>query len=324
MIMLVVLVLLIILLFFILFPFIQLILSVIAVIVATASASVAAAAGGMQGTFCFTPDTQVVLETGEIKPISELVLGERLSPVGGTVTGILTLDGQGEPLYDLCGIRVSGSHLVQGLSGEWHSVADDVRAVLTQVSSPVLYCLNTTTHVIPIMTADKQGTVLFRDWEEMDEDDDEAHKGWTALVSDMLGGVDEGSGAHGTFSLMDPKNIVFTGSRGIQAIEDIQLGDEVRASGDTWSRVIGIVEGIVEGTPSSGWMASCIEASRYRWKRVTTLANGTVSVRGKHIITNSGVFRVVSSTGYAIVRDFTEVGADKIGDTYSFVASSLR
>jgi hypothetical protein len=158
----------------------------------------------------------------------------------------------------------------------------------------------------------------------LDEDDDEAHKGWTALVSDMLGGVDEGSGAHGTFSLMDPKNIVFTGSRGIQAIEDIQLGDEVRASGDTWSRVIGIVEGIVEGAPSSGWMASCIEASRYRWKRVTTLANGTVSVRGKHIITNSGVFRVVSSTGYAIVRDFTEVGADKIGDTYSFVASSLR
>ena len=324
MIILVVLVVLIILLFFVLFPFIPLILSVIAVIVATASASVAAAAGGMQGTFCFTPDTRIVLETGEVKPISDLVLGERLSPAGGTVTGILTLDGQGEPLYDLSGIRVSGSHLVQGPSGEWHSVEDDARAVLTQVSSPVLYCLNTTTHVIPVMTADNHGAVLFRDWEEMDEDDEEAHKGWTALVSDMLGGVDEGGGGHGTFSLMDPKNIVFTGRRGIQAIEDIELGDEILALGDTWTRVIGIVEGTVTGTFSNGWMTSCIEASRNHWKRVTTLADGTASVRGKHLITDRGVFRVVSFAGYAIVRDFTEVGADKIGGTYSFVASSLR
>ena len=327
MIILTVLVVLVILLFFILFPFIPIILSVIAVIVATASASVAAAAGGMQGTFCFTPDTLVVLETGDLKPISKVVLGDRLTPMGGTVTGILRLNGQGEPLFDLRGIRVSGSHLVKGASGEWHSVEEDDRAVPTSDTTPVLYCLNTTTHVIPVMTPDKKEAILFRDWEEMEEDDEEAHRGWAALVSDLLGGVDEEEGGHGTFSLMDATNIVFTKSRGIQTVNDVVLGDEVLVSGETWSRVTGLVEGVVTGQEKKGWMASCIEArgtSRVPWKRVTTLEKGGEPVCGKHLITDRGMFRIVSSAGYSIVRDFTEVGSDKLAETYSFVASSLR
>ena len=333
MIILIVLVVLVIFLFFILFPFIPIILAVIAVIVAAASASVAATAGGMGGTFCFDPSTRVLLEHGS-KPISEIVLGDVLKG-GAIVEGTMVLDGTTSPLYSLNGIYVSGSHLVLGTNGEWHSVDKDDRAVPLHRTVPILYCLNTSNRIIPI--ADGTGDqILFRDWEEMDTDDEEAHQGWKALVSSILGGVDESERNADTFCLMDPANIVLTANRGIQIVDNIRLGDEIIVNGmANTTKVIGVVEGFVDGDMECGWMSSCIAslpAEPYAWKRITTNGvplfvkpvNVSGRIRGKHLITGSGIFRVITPTGHLIVRDMTETGSNRIHETYDFVAASLR
>jgi predicted ATPase len=53
--------------------------------------------------------------------------------------------------------------------------------------------------------------------------------------------------------------------------------------------------------------------------RVTTLRTGSDAQAGRHLITESGTFQ----TEQGLVRDFTEVGYDRIHETYSFVADRL-
>ena len=314
MIILIILVVLVILLFFILFPFIPIILAVIAVIVAVATASVAASAGGMNGTFCFDPSTKVQLESGGAVAISDLTLGTRLKSTGRgpvtTVTDIMKLDGSTSPLYSLNGILVSGSHLVRGPKGTWIPVSDDPRALSSGYTIPVLYCLNTSTHTIPVL--DKGGeTVWFRDWEEMEEGDGAAHKEWDDFVSTLLGnpiGVSKGS------SLIDPGLQVLSMNRGLLRIDEVKMGDTLYLDyeGHGSTRVIGLVQGLGPG--------SCIAKTVEGWMRTSLSGKGS-----HHLITDTGLLRIVYSTGDAlIVRDMTETGIDQIHKTYDFVLRSLN
>jgi len=327
MIILIVLVVLIILLFFILFPFLPLILSVIAVIVAVGTASVAASAGGMNGTFCFEPSTRIQTLSGASVAISELKLGDCLGD-GGVVTGILVLDGSTSPLYTLNGIQVSGSHLVLGKEGEWRPVREDPGAVLSGYTAPILYCLNTSTHKIPVVATG--GTLRwFRDWEEMEDDDEDAHREWNAHVSSLLGGVKDDGAALDAFCLMDPNHQVLSMHRGLLPIHEVVMGDVLYldAIGRRTTTVIGLVSGLTGGASAyrREWMSSCIVQQDFdAWARTTTLTPGSTPLRGAHLITDTGLLRLITSTGPLLLRDMTETGADRLHETYDFVLRSLR
>ena len=326
MIILIVLVVLVIFLFFILFPFIPIIVAVIAVVVAVATAAVASTAGGMSGTFCFEPSTRLRLASGGASvEIRDVTLGTVLH--GNTVvTEIMKFDGSTSPLYLLNGILVSGSHLVQGPEGSWHSVLSDPRAVPTERTAPVLYCLNTSTHTIPVLEKNG-GTVLFRDWEEMNEDDEEAHRGWNALVSSLLGGVSDSSDSSDSRScLLDPSLQVLTMSRGLVRIDKVEMGETLYLGheGTTTTRVLGLVQGHTQGRAAErGWMTSCIVQHRSGWVRTTTLASGSSTLRGGHLVTDTGLLRLFTPTGPLLVRDMTETGIHRIHTTYDFVLRSL-
>jgi len=328
---LIIMVVLIILLFFILFPFIPIILSVITAIAIIASSSIAGTssqsqadeAEGTRSAFCFVPDTPVLLATGS-KPISDVRPGDVLAG-GGTVEGVLTFDGTKTPLYSLDGVRVSGSHLVQGVKGDWHSVAEDERATPLSERSALLYCLNTSDQIIPIRTA-TGAPLLFRDWEEISSTDVEGQDIWDALVSRVLGGVKPDSQADETFCLMDPEIRVLT-VNGAQPLASIRIGQELELSYNRYTKVIGCVEGRVQGTGPSGWMSACIEkifspTERYH-KRVTTITPSAQFLTGHHLITDSGLFLVAHNSQVRHMRDFTEVGMDRIHETYPLVASRL-
>lgn len=311
----------IIILFFILFPFIPLIITVLTVISAVVIGSAASAAADMKGGFCFTPDTPIRLKSGATKPISELKIGDELDPLGGTVEGILVMEGTATPLYDLHGIRVSGSHLVQDEKGVWRSVATDPRAVRIQEMVPRLYCLNTSRRIIPAV--DTKGLLLsFRDWEEMEEDDVEGQRGWDRLIRSMLGmEQDQGAEPSDTFCLMSPAIRIRRQDGHTLRLEEVQIGDCVEDMEGRFTRVLGLVEGQVEGRSSTAatWISACIRKSEGKWTRVTTLETGSDMRSGRHLITESGTFQ----TEQGLFRDFTEVGYDRIHETYSFVADRL-
>ena len=317
---------LIIILFFILFPFIPILITpVIAMIVAVGGSVMAETASTMNDSFCFEPNTQIILVTGDTKPISEVQLGDILEG-GGIVEGILRMDGSGTNLYNLEGIHVSGSHLVCQNS-EWHSVSEDSRSVPVPGRESVLYCLNMSNRLIPVQN--NQGTtVLFRDWEEIDEEDSKTQEAWDRVVSKILGGVsDATTDAKDTFCLMDGANTVMT-ETGIKSLNEIILGDKLQLTYNRYTTVIGLVDGCITGTGSKGWMSACIKKqdipTEMPYQRISTITEGQTILKGRHLITECGEF-VVGINGVLVrVRDFTEVGANLIHLTYPLVAKSLN
>ena len=305
----------IILLFFILFPFIPLIVSVLTIITATLVGSAAAAANEMKDGFaCFPPDTPIMMASGTTKPISEIKLGDQLAQ-NTIVEGLFVFDGSHSPLYNLDGIRVSGTHLVKDEQGSWRSVSSDPRAKPLHQFSDRLYCLNTSSRQIPILN--NKGIIQqFRDWEEIDEEDEIGQAGWDWLVAGILH-LQETKSA-GTFSLMSPDQQVFR-NKELVRIDQVCIGDFI-ASEQGVTRVLGIVKGHIEGASTGLWTASCIKKEGDRWIRCSTVKEGMDRLEGYHLITESGVFQVYKG---GLFRDFTEVGPNRIHETYPYVASRL-
>ena len=311
-------------LFFVLWPLIPLLIIPVIVAISELGGARGEDANSRKGKFCFVPETPVVLESGSTRRIDELQLGDRLLS-GSTVEGVLMLDGTDTSLFELEGIHVSGSHLVKGKDG-WHLVAEDDRAHAVPFRVPYLYCLNTSDRIIPIQN--EAGTAIeFRDWEEIDADDEEGAQGWEKLVSRMLGKVTTEGDEEGTFCLMDPMIPVPT-MLGIKAMQDLRIGDQIELSYNNPTRVIGIVKGRVAGRGHPGWISSCIKKiSTATYVRQTTLTKAidpTDHVIGCHVITESGRLLVHLNGHVSELRDFTEVGADQIAHTYSFVAKRLN
>lgn len=308
----------------ILWPLLFLIIPVIESIQYLGNAQQKGVANDANDAFCFVPDTPIILAGGATKPISEIRIGDVLEQ-GGTVEGVLTFDGTTTPLYALNGIRVSGSHLVQAENQAWHSVAEDRRSVPIPERAPLLYCLNTTNRIIPIRTP--SGSIqLFRDWEEIDADDEEGQDAWDTLVSKLLGRMARSS-SDATFSLMDPSINIQT-TAGLMPLASIRMGQELELSYNRSTKVIGIVEGRTQGEGSSGWMSACIEKTCIPTegvchRQVTTLAKSERSIQGRHLITDSGLFLLSHNGVMRTMRDFTEVGMDRIHETYPLVASRL-
>jgi hypothetical protein len=211
---------------------------------------------------------------------------------------------------------------VKGVGGDWHSVDKDSRAQLCAERVDRLYCLNTSNQIIPVLTANGK-SILFRDWEEIDSRDIIGQKGWNQQVSSLLKGLTGKEAA--TFCLMDPAIGIPT-STGIKPLSSIQIGDSIELSYNNHTRVIGIVEGQIEGIYSPHWMSSCIEKTFKPtvYHRITTVKQGSTELlRGKHLITDSGKL-IAHVKGHVIqMRDFTEVGIDNIHQTYPFIAERL-
>jgi hypothetical protein len=305
-------------LFFVLWPLIPFVIIPVINAISSMGGSRGGGAEERRGPFCFVPETDVVLETGETRRIDAIQLGDRLQN-GVTVEGILKLDGTQTPLFVLEGIQVSGSHLVKGNKG-WHSVAEDPRATPLIYRVPVLYCLNTSNQTIPLRS--EKGVLLFRDWEEIDDNDTAGQEGWNRLVAKQLGTVIPSS-APDTFCLMDPAMPVPT-VQGMKPLQELRIGDEIELSYNRSTRVLGIVEGHVFGRGHPGWMSSCIQKiTTATYARRTTILHSTEPLHGRHIITESGRL-LVSLQGKMIeLRDFTEVGVDGLAATYPFVKSRL-
>lgn len=157
-------------LFFVLFPFIPMIMSTLTAIVtvvialgAVMSQSIASDAESKKSGFCFAASTHIRMKDGSLRRVDEVRVGDELGNDCGVVTAVMEMIGTGIELHVIRDhqIYVSGSHLIRGTDGQWKPVALDERADLSTAQSERIYCFNTTTNQLPIVSATDSSHTFF-------------------------------------------------------------------------------------------------------------------------------------------------------------------
>lgn len=342
----------IIILIFILFPFIPLILAVLGVIIATVlslamimTSEIADQAEGDKGGFCFSNWTMIATldkDGNKVKkPVSQVKIGDELAENCGKVTAVIQMDGRDIQLHCLKGIIVSGSHLVKGTDGEWKSVAKDERAFQTSIESSILYCFNTSTHNIPVCTDSKSNseTILFRDWEEIADDDEKGQYEWNYIILKMLNKLSNYESWKDSLNIstnipLMSRSVKVKCDFGYIPIENLYFGlKNILNSKGEKQEVLGVIRAEVENvdvikTEKLGeWNTEVYELKNGIWiKSPSKIVPGTDKIEGVTIITESGEFVIWDEIEKKdrVIRDFTDVGYKTICETYPFVASRLR
>lgn len=324
----------IILLFFILFPFMPLIFSVIGAIMAVAVGSVAAEASSFRSGFCFAPDTHISMKNGDSIPIKNIKIGDILAD-GSTVESIFVMSGRDVPLWHIDSIYVSGTHLVQSEtnSESWHPVAEDPRAVRTSYMEGYIYCLNTSSHIIPIENGNGQ-IIHFRDWEELDNLDSKGHFEWNFNVSRELNASQSyekwGPFARGLIAYPAlSSNTLINTPDGLVPLSSIRIGDIVHGQDMKPTEVLGVctVRTYIQNPSENVWASNMIYLdSDGIWKRTTPISLSTHMAVGTHLITESGTFMTTTTidSKQILYRDYTEVGYQHIERINKCVESRLR
>jgi hypothetical protein len=324
---------LIILLWFILFPFIPIILSVIGAIVAVAIGTMAGTAASYKNAFCFAPETVIVMKDGSVKPISQIQLGDVLLD-GIVVDSVMKMSGKEVPLWSINGVYVTGTHLVKKENEEgWHPVKDDSRATRTSYIEGYVYCLNTSTHTIPVLSSQSK-LLYFRDWEELEDTDLTGHYEWNYNVIEQLNqgkSSDEWSSSiEGSleYPSISPTSSIRTPT-GLRKAIDIEIGDIVYDQNYNLTQVLGIVRTNThipkENLAENNWVTNMIYKNNEVWQRMYPAGKTQlVPVTGINIITEEGTFVAVIGKNNIILRDFTEIGYKHIESTNKCVEARLR
>jgi hypothetical protein len=346
----------IIILIFVLFPFIPLIMAVLGAVVATVlslTTVVSGDIGGLadtansdKGGFCFAENTTVLIQRNGQHitiPVKDIKIGDELAHDCGKVTAVIIMRGESVPLFTINNVVVSGSHLVLGTDNIWKSVSKDERAHPVATTSQHLYCFNTTSHCIPVASIinNIETVTLFRDWEEIEDDD---HKGqwlWNySILKTLNSGTKYAKWKDGlqpgvTLPLMSANTLVKT-TQGFITVSSLQINKtHIATQNGKEDQVLGVICSEVDNVSNDSdqiankWHTELYEldADGVWIKGQSTLKfGGNMKTKGYTIITESGEFIILDETTQKekVVRDFTDIGYKRIHETYPFVASRLR
>jgi hypothetical protein len=329
----------IIILFFILFPVMPIILATLGTIITgvlvfsgVISSSIATEAEGQRSGFCFASDTMMVMKDGQLKKVQDIKVGDLLGEDCGRVTAVIQLDGTHVNLFDLDGIYVSESHLVQGKDKKWRSVSKDSRAKKCDKKSSIIYCFNTTSNNIPVRG--KTSTILYRDWEELDNDDARGQFLWNYLILSELNRYKDYDKwkkdvkSECEVALLGKRVKVKT-KHGWKYISDLSFqGGTVLNRHGKEQGVRGVVYGEIEDAEygTETWHTELYEEQDNIWmKGNSTIIPGAEIIQGMSLITDDGEFIIWDEVTKkeVIVRDFTEIGYQTIHETYPFISARL-
>lgn len=315
----------IILLFFVLLPTIPAILGVIAVM-----ASVGIGTSGLAGPFCVDPEAMVRMADGSHKRLGSIQCGDMLQsndPMRqNIVEGILEADATTTPLVSIRGVKMSGSHRVY-VKGTWILAEEHPEAIHLGIERlKRLICLNTTQHEVPIVT-EQSGTLLVGDWEEVDSA--EGRRAWIETVDMLLNrGSFSGAPQPTAVPLVSPRINVYKEGVGSVPISTIQIGDTILSKDQVTTKVTGIYKGqlsVMEQSDSPEWVSDGV------WKWVANKfwtcglgiqesRQGEIKQEGVFLVTEDEMFLIQSAGRQILVRDFTEVGASRIHETYEMLS----
>lgn len=301
--------------FFILAPVLPTIISVIAVIAASVFGG---AVGGMAESFCVAKGTLVATAEGW-RPVEELQPGDKLRD--GVVEGVLKTSGVGAQCVVLKGVIISDTHLVLDSKDCAWKQAGQVADARPAAYQEELYCLNTSTRTWIVKGAGAGADELvLRDWEELPEGADAA---WEEIVYGMLNrGPALPRARHLGRGLCGPETMIWTEGKGRIPITQVSIGDRVQDGFLSMTKVLGVYHDnstkvARSGLSSPGWIWNFDERM---WVHPYMHTEEPSFTQGYQLITQSGMFMI----GYEdIIRDFTEVGASSIDQTYEYVLQLL-
>ena len=120
--------------------------------------------GSVPKASCFDENTIIMTNEGG-KPIKDIQPGDILED-GVRITAVFKSTSEGESMYHLENVVVSGKHQVLLTDGSWISVADHyLSKEIIDYRKPFIYCLSTTSKKIKI------DNFIFSDWDELDKGD---------------------------------------------------------------------------------------------------------------------------------------------------------
>jgi hypothetical protein len=274
------------------------------------------------GELCFDPSTRIHLQNGFMKPIGECGLGDVFED-GTVIEGILHVSGEGQPMFSLDGIRVSGAHLVWfEEKKEWIPVAHHPQAQLSLQGCLRLVCLRTSNRNIPLQGTSRQWK--FRDWEELPLDID-TDKIWDSLVSIILNKESTHQSPPSEIPLLKDTCKVMYQTGEMRKLSELRIGDTIYSS-DGFTKVTGIYIGTAvfsdnELFTEGVWMKGVGES---KWHHPENPQGNPHSQIGFHLTTESGNFWIQTTTFSGFVRDFTEVGTKDIALTYNYTRKLLK
>jgi hypothetical protein len=268
-------------------------------------------------TFCFDPDTPIILQNGMKVAIKDVKIGDYLR--GGqkvTATFQFAADGQSMVSLPLGGksIIVSTNHYIRYKSA-WIEAKDhpDARPVSdwSGGNERPLICLNTDTHTIPI------GNYIFSDYDETSEGDEAAMK----MATDILNG--KSISQNGSSEMAAHPNTQIKTVYGFVPAEKVILGTVL-----SHGTVVGIVKKecrdvcIVNNEKFAA--GTCIWSPEHnRWMRAFELSKVVLSnpvVFYSFVVTPSASIETLST----IFRDYVEVHSKDLEAPYSAAIANVK
>jgi hypothetical protein len=289
---------------------------------------------GFLDTFCFAPETLVVIKGRGTIPMKDVSVGDVFEATGSHVTARFQFMADGQPMVSLPradggdAIIVSTNHYMSH-EGSWiraenHPLASRVAPWNGGKSRPLI-CFNTSDNCIPI------ADYMFRDYDETTE-------GAEGAIAWSSRSLNAGIGACIASRFQDSwKELLpaFSGSARIcmrdgthVAVDDISLGDIIRPTGD---KVTGIIElevteyiELPDGRFTPGTLIWYEPTGT--WQRLgdimpTKVIRTSTPQLLKSLIVLSGS-RIEFASGM-IIRDYMEVASPWAEDPYSSALKAL-
>lgn len=269
-------------------------------------------------TFCFDPDTEIVLQNGTRVPIKEVKVGDYLRG-GQKVTAAFQFAADGQAMVSLPlatepksvslhGILVSTNHYIR-YEGKWIEAKDHPDAVKAADWSGgndrPLICLNTDTHTIPI------GDYIFSDYDETSEGDEAAMK----MATDILNGKPSKPTKGSSDMACGPKTLIKT-VFGLVPADQITLGTVL-----SHGTVVGLVKkecrSICRINGETFAAGTCIWSPEHnRWLRAFQLSKPAIMsplIFYSFVVTPSATIE----TQKTVFRDYVEVHSKDLEAPYS-------
>jgi hypothetical protein len=280
--------------------------------------------------FCLAKNTKIATSQG-VLPIEQIKIGNVLIS-GATVLGTMKFITTSDDLYDINGVIVSGSHIIYKDGSPY--LVKDYKGAIPYNGQPIseLYCLITSDHTISVVS--NNGLEVFADWEEFSSYTD--LEKWHKQVFETLNpGVlykapIDLRNLH-TESVFSENTQVYT-PEGYVPIKSLLPGDWVFDNFGSKIRVNGIVEvgksevlGAVPIGDGNYMSKSVWFHDNLEWNQPTQIPEFDVKTEKWYsLFTQTGQFIIKVANQNTFVRDFTDIGPDKIHETYDWVLESLR
>ena len=271
--------------------------------------------------FCFDPETPVRMEKGTVKPIREVMIGDRLAPVHGkvpVVSSVFRFNGQRTPMVRIADVSVSSQHYVQHM-GKWIEAADHPSAFPTD-SLDEIVCLNVTDNAF--IVGNGLYDLIVSDYDEHVSPGIIQEAQETAMAA--LNGKERRSSSIDDYGLgVDARMEVQLADGSWKPMGCVKLADVLKNSGE----VLGVVVEKCDATAKlpTGCKVSAaqlmFDARTGRWARAGSLFAANLSCESSLLVQliteNCGTIAVRDAGHTYYIRDYREVGSEDMEAPYA-------